>query len=201
MTPQIDYIFPTYLIKFKFDKHQKYSNIFDELNTVEEHQPPTWTGQVHTSCNTKNNILENSVQEEIKKDISECIKKNLPDDVIVRVNDFWYNIYKKNFYQEAHDHCDLLNFLSGIYFHKNATPPIFYNYQTSLLKAMGFATVLQDSWFNTVRPSTYVPKIKDGDIIIFPSDLVHEVPRYNSDKLRITFSFNITLNPKSIPDA
>lgn len=43
----------------------------------------------------------------------------------------------------------------------------------------------------------YQPNIEEGDIIFFPSNLLHYAPINLSNKLRIIMSFNLQIKPKS----
>ena len=38
---------------------------------------------------------------------------------------------------------------------------------------------------------TFQPKVKEGDMILFPSSLLHEAPLNKSDKRRTIISYNI----------
>jgi len=197
--PQIEYLFPTFLIRFKFDKHDQYKNLFDHVKPedVEEQHPQAWTAKLNTDYGSDKKLINEQNHIALESDLRRCIMSNLPPipHANLQVTNFWYNIYKKDYYQEAHHHCDIGNVFSGIYFHKNSTPPSFTNPCFELIGAMGYHSVLNDTWFSRTRKAHHKPDIEDGDVIVFPSDLVHEVPRYTEDNLRITFSFNITVIP------
>ena len=39
----------------------------------------------------------------------------------------------------------------------------------------------------------FTPLIEEGDLVIFPSQLEHMVPKSESDEIRITIAFNIKI--------
>jgi hypothetical protein len=90
--------------------------------------------------------------------------------------DIWYNIYDKGQFQECHDHAKT-NF-SGIYLldlnEENKT--MFYQH--------GAMSVYTDNFY-----SYNTKHIEEGNVIIFPSNLLHSVNPCESG--RITISFNI----------
>lgn len=185
---EITPLFPTFFGKVKFNEHKKYKNIFNSLNlkNINANQPRNWNSVVHTSFDSN----EKFNTEDLKSDIEKFLLRHL-DIQNLEINSFWYNIYKKGFYQEKHNHCDYGNFLSGIYFYKNPTSPVFVNSSDGIISSMGYGTVFSNTFVSKLRPNNFSPFVEEGDIIIFPSDLEHYVPLYNSDDPRITFSFNL----------
>lgn len=196
MTAKIEYLFPTFLIKFPFDKHTEYQNLFDHVSedNISERVPKKWTARLNTNYGFDDNLLSVEKFKLLEKHVFNCVISNLPCKNF-QLSNFWYNIYKRDFYQESHHHCDIGTVLSGIYFHKNTTPPQFINPEAPVIGAMGYHSLLDKTWFSKTRKSHHTPEVKDGDIIVFPSDLIHEVPRYDKDGLRITFSFNLFVVP------
>lgn len=196
---KVEYLFPTFIIKFPFDKHDQYKHIFDHLTLkdIEEQKPKSWTAKLNTNYNSQSNLLNTDTLDSIRNDLNSCVLNNLPSRNF-SINNFWYNIYKKDYYQETHNHCDLGVFLSAIYFHKNSTSPRFISSDLSPIGAMGYSTIMANSWFSQIRKPYHQPNVSDGEIIVFPADLLHEVPRYQGDNLRITFSFNYSIVPPEL---
>ena len=103
-----------------------------------------------------------------------------------RVHDSWLNTYESGSYQEIHDHIpadiSCVFFLncgenfSDFYFRDRNSTDISYNLK-SLLE-------FHDLW---------TPKVCAGDIIFFPSSLLHGVSQHKSKIQRKTFSSNIIL--------
>ena len=115
-------------------------------------------------------------------ELSRLLKRNFS----YRVHDSWLNTYESGSYQEIHDHIPadiscvfFLNHeenFSELYFRDRNSADIPYN----LKSLMGF----HDLW---------TPKVCAGDIIFFPSNLLHGVSQHKSKTQRKTFSSNIIL--------
>lgn len=106
--------------------------------------------------------------------------KEKPKDIVV--SEIWFNVYKPGYSQEIHAHHGAS--LSGIYlleinepnktlFYTN-TPSYKYNEKTAI-----------GSVFNTEN-------IKEGNVILFPSEISHSVRE--CEKFRITIAFNLSFN-------
>lgn len=87
----------------------------------------------------------------------------------------WYNLYKKGYSQEIHQHCG--SDFSGIYILQSNEPnkTVFYSEESHRL--------LNKSW--------RTDEIGEGTIMIFPSHFSHYVNPIEDDN-RITIAFNIT---------
>tara|TARA_B100000131_G_C17812649_1_gene490305 strand:+ start:13 stop:627 length:615 start_codon:yes stop_codon:yes gene_type:complete len=194
-------LFPVPIIKIKFKDHHKYN--FPEVEKKDK-KPDTWTRSVDT---TFPNIADDDplvpyvLRERLKKDLYDSIVEtfeqlNLPTNIDFMT--FWYNIYHDNQGQERHDHLSgvgkELLFWSGIYYNKNATPTTFHRedktYRTQIFDGLS-NTALAPCLAPSVSPS-----VEDGDILLFPPYLDHSVESkpHHKDRMRMTFSFNITLN-------
>jgi len=96
----------------------------------------------------------------------------------------WVNIYRKHDYQEPHDHINGDNIFSYAYMHR--LPPdsgnfVFLN-RNSAINYIG----QQDNQNN------FVPKVKEGSLVLFPSSLQHMVTPNNVEEERITIAGNIS---------
>lgn len=108
------------------------------------------------------------------------------------VTEMWLNAYKTNQNQEVHDHSP--GHFSAVHYIKyNAEehlPTIFINpyRQASISNKPDFNSNIDQV------PQTWVAqsfiKVKEGDLLIFPSFLEHKVPRQKTDEIRVTLSFN-----------
>tara|TARA_B100000161_G_scaffold59623_1_gene39537 strand:- start:335 stop:889 length:555 start_codon:yes stop_codon:yes gene_type:complete len=99
----------------------------------------------------------------------------------MRFTELWLNCYKKMNWQERHTHSP--GQWSGVYYAifdpKEHSPTLFYHPNENLLASNGI-----------VSQATLYPKVKEGDMVIFPSWLEHAAPVNKSSKLRATISFN-----------
>ena len=113
-----------------------------------------------------------------------------PTNLGVHCHEVWRNTYKKNFFQEIHDHTPMT--LSGVLFLTDQDQDdggmfFFYN--------EGFKEVpseLRELNFSGCREYIFS---KRGRLLLFPSYMLHGVTRYKSDIPRKTVSFNIILRP------
>ena len=189
-------LFPTPLIKFEFSKHENY--VFDEI-PQQDRIPENWECSVNSSfpcIEDKDNFIDQekskSLQRDLLREITDLFANaNLPTNLTFN-NSFWYNIYHEEQFQERHNHintCASKNIWSGIYYNKNATPTKFYN--PSLLHRVTKPPKSEETIVDDCYHDFFFPSVEDGDVILFPSTLEHEVKPTNSKMMRLTFSFNI----------
>lgn len=165
-----------------------------EQNTL---KPQSWDENVHTSivydkCKTLHEYFTKSF---IPQDLVDLIDQKLQDliqqenlDSVGKfhISEMWYNAYTCGQYQHMHKHSNSINnMFSGIYYLKfnkqEHTSTRFYNPAFEID-------------FDKVRHSKYFcffPTVQEDDLIIFPSDIGHDVPAQYSSDLRITVSFNV----------
>ena len=193
-------LFPVPLFKIKFKDHYKYN--FPEVEKMDR-KPDGWIESLNSSFpNIPDNdsIVPSYLRDNLKRDLKSSIVEvfqplNIPTNI--EFLQLWYNIYHDNQGQEKHTHFSYVGrpvpFWSGIYYNKKASPTKFINqnFMVNTQKFSGFektplAACLADS---------YNPPVEDGDIILFPPYLPHGVESIpaHEDKMRMTFSFNITL--------
>ena len=192
-------LFPLPVLKFKFSKHHEY--LFNELEK-KSNKPEGWIRDINSSFP---NILDNdsiippNFRNKLKKEILNEIKKTfynlkIPNNIDYQC--FWYNIYHLKQGQERHCHLNSIDkkfpYWSGIYYNKNSSPTVFHR------PDIGFRTqVFPGHEYSRLKECYYSHQeidVSDGDIILFPPYLDHEVPERIDNKTRITFSFNIILN-------
>jgi len=117
-----------------------------------------------------------------------------------KITDIWYNKYKQKQFQEIHHHhpssFSAIHYLRLCDDHPGTT---FINPSKHGFLYESFLTNL----FNLCDSSNdlhsfFYPKfsisVKQGDIIIFPSSIEHEVCQQKSNNERITISFNIQID-------
>jgi len=106
----------------------------------------------------------------------------------------WRNTYNKGYYQEIHDHVahDGAD-LSGVVFltdHvEGASKFYFFNKHYSEMSTF-WIRLLNDTKA-TYRTYSIIPKV--GDVLLFPSYMMHGVTMHKIDQPRTTVAFNISL--------
>ena len=103
----------------------------------------------------------------------------------------WMNVYTKGCYQEPHQHMATGPQLSFCYFHKlpeDSGRFGFWNEQFRMYCSNGFIDMVD---IDVVEWG--YPEVKEGDLLIFPSFLIHQVTYHGIDEPRITVSGNVTI--------
>jgi|TARA_B100000073_G_scaffold207311_1_gene171994 hypothetical protein len=161
-----------------FEKHKYYKNIslFKNFNVNSLESNTEWDCKLQTNFHSKGNgLLKDNIINTLSKDILYYVQKELKAHNIKSMKNLfytdakpWYNIYKKDFSQEKHNHKGGRNQLSGVYYYKSPSKIRFFNEEDKV---------------------DFEPK--EGHIILFSSELDHSVPKYGGDDVRITFAFNL----------
>jgi len=195
-------LFPVPLIVIKFKDHHKYD--FPEVEKKDK-KPYNWVDSVDTSfpiIKDDDPVISPVVRDNLKRDLKDSIvevfrKLNFPTNIDFL--ELWYNIYHDNQGQEKHDHSSHVGqtvpFWSGIYYNKNASPTEFFKCNSTITDTQKFDGYRESALASCLAKSVS-PDVKDGDILLFPPYLKHSVkskPQHKNE-MRMTFSFNITLN-------
>lgn len=194
-------LFSVPVIKFKFSKHNNYN-----FPTIERREriPDGW----ELSLNSSYPEIEDD-DPYIFPETRDCIKRDLFSDVravLKRLgvphkealfSGIWYNVYHDDQGQEPHDH--LLNagepnsYWSGIYYNRGASPTKFHNAHRYMKLCMPLPSDIHpDSPLLDMYSDMHEQEVEDGDVILFPPWLVHEVvPDKTRIDMRLTFTFNV----------
>jgi len=196
MSIELKRLFSVPVIKFKFTKHNQYNFPFIERS---ERIPDGWEISLNTSFPYIrdddpyiNVSVRDNLREDLLCDISKVLKKlELPDKIYM--NQFWYNIYHDNQGQEPHDHSsgsgEINSYWCGIYYNKGSTPTTFHAPHRYMKTTIPSKT---GSLMGNFYIDIHNVEVEDGDVILFPNYVVHEVnPDKDRRDMRLTFSFNI----------
>jgi|TARA_B100001250_G_scaffold247308_1_gene212629 uncharacterized protein (TIGR02466 family) len=110
-----------------------------------------------------------------------------PDTINIRVHEIWRSTYTRGCFQEIHDH--LPHHLSGVLFlddHEENCGRFYFHHR--------HYSELTQEWKELYFPQSrmYIPA-KRGQVLLFPSHMMHGVTVHRSDKIRRTVAFNINL--------
>lgn len=116
--------------------------------------------------------------------------------------DVWYNAYSSNQTADIHDHLpDHFSVVHFLKFNPEVHNPIeFVNPNEQLAKHVRrFSPGLINSidrfhQDHSLFVERFMPTVNEGDIIIFPSSMLHGVPLSLSDEVRVTVAFNIVID-------
>ncbi len=173
--------FSTPLYIFHNDNNDEIKSIVEEYyrkNKDESSIPDSWNCQLFTTFGTKK-FPSDCLQKLIH--LFKQFQRELGIYGYMSFSEVWLNCYESINWQEKHMH--LPSKWSGVYYtifdEEEHSPTHFYSPNEKLI---------------AINPScgidTLIPKVKEGDMIIFPSWLEHAAPLNKSSKLRATISFN-----------
>ena len=196
-------IFPTTIFKVSLDDNKTLKETLSpkiihnsNLLTI----PEDWsTDSVRTSFDGEPEGFEilqkgSTYRELLVREYNTALEKIFDKEFNFSIKNIWYNYYSDGEYQEDHDHLgnpfhqshfSLIHFLS--YNKEEHTPPEFRD-PLSQLRCLSLE--LDSNRCGEV----YVPNVEEGDLLMFPSYLIHRVlPCKKTNYPRITISFNIII--------
>jgi len=129
------------------------------------------------------NILDPESSEYLMEVIAELLGEKFHGFFRVNLSGIWRNKYKNNDFQEPHVHTNS-KFSFIIYEEVNKVHTVFYNPAKYLIEATLGRNLVQ---------FLFIPEMKKGQIIVFPSYLEHMVNK-NSDQVTISGNINFEFN-------
>ena len=146
-------------------------------------------------CNVKVDALYPDQVAKFLKPTLDIFLAQFNFSVEVNIDQIWRNTYERGGYQEIHDHSEHGD-LSGCLFLGDIRSSdgkfYFYNRHGSEVKTV-WKKLLNSSTFGAIDMMNYCVAPKAGDVLLFPSYMLHGVTPHNSKKPRRTVSFNIYL--------
>jgi hypothetical protein len=100
---------------------------------------------------------------------------------VSKVSNIWYNYYQEGHTQEIHSHSSKPTF-SGIYVLNadEVNKTVFYSYGASLI--------------SYTKQSKQLTEVKEGNIVLFPSNLLHYVLPCEAERITIAFNIDCEFN-------
>jgi len=182
----IESLFPTPLLITKLDR-----NITDIEKQFVKDNALSVRNNINNSITTSNNVLDSNELKDIKKYIETHIQEYKEKiiapkyDNTLYITESWINYTNKN--QSHHKHSHDNSLVSGVfYFNIVENDAItFYKKKTGLSLSFDTETA------NVFNSLSYRLPVKENMLILFPSELEHEVDINIQDKTRISLSFNV----------
>jgi uncharacterized protein (TIGR02466 family) len=179
-------IFPTPILiskyPFQFDKELEY------INSIQYNERNTDAMGKHSRQSKDSFILDNieliQIKNFIEEKVNEFARKILGSDKQFIITQSWAN--KSSNEEFHHEHTHPNSILSGVwypYVNENHPPLLLHRRDKSNISLRVDVPTI----FN--QPTMSV-SLKSGELIIFPSTLVHSVLPNQSNKERISLSFN-----------
>jgi uncharacterized protein (TIGR02466 family) len=186
MEATINGIFPTPIYISKLDKELTPL----ELKFVDKNKKDFYKNDGNITSNN-NYILNEKPFANLKKELDLRVQDYF-DKVISPANNItpyitqsWLNYTETNQYHHKHQHPNSL--VSGVFYincHEEHDKIKFFNdnYKTIKLETKDWNIWNSESWWFSV---------KTGDVILFPSSLIHMVETKQGDNTRISLAFNV----------
>jgi len=182
MSYGVNYSFPTVFWKFKIGPFD-FGNLEDRCTVYDEGK---WSCVVKTSRGIQYDWTEFGK-------LLQPITKELPIQLGYKfgMQEPWMNVYEKGHYQEPHHHIDGQSNLSWCYFHKLPENSGEFGFWNEMYRSYA-ATTPMITIGSDIAEWQY-PEVEEGDLLVFPSFLTHQVTYHKSDERRVTVSGNITV--------
>lgn len=147
-----------------------------------------WNSETNSSHGNKNYINEESMLY-LFNTINESLMDFIKNDYKIELISIWENFYNLNDFQEKHLHVNS-DFSFIIYKKVNESKTVFFSPNNYLIDSFYENKFLQN-YFKT----EFHPKLKENQIIIFPSFLEHMVKKNQNES--VTIAGNISINKLS----
>ena len=183
-----DEIFPLKVYNFLFkDKDRFNSELIKAINKYKKNEDSIEKSNkggyhslldIHLKSIDVFNELNNRILDVVNGIIIEGDYKHL--DKIEELSSMWFIVNKKNDYNTNHMHPG--SWFSGAYYVK---------VPDNESKYLVFEDPIQIRNYNQDTPNSYMKKVIEGMLLIFPGWVNHAVPKNDTNEERIVISFNI----------
>lgn len=198
----IDNVWSTYCYYKKIDGHEEILENFLPYLENEDYFLSSWTyGDALSSIRSKKNddLPWHIWFDKIKPYMEEYLDYLEPQcQFTVYSDEYWVNVYKKNNFQESHDHVFPGRSLSVIYLLEIPKGDdiggelVLECPNFGIIKASGLNRI-----FNKWQYQHLMPKLESGTLIIFPSWINHYVLPNKTDERRTTIAANFCVKEHS----
>ena len=137
-------------------------------------------------CTVDRIPLENNNFESLLEPSIKVFGNKLEKDFDYTLYDPWLNLYKKGYFQEIHDHSG--HDISYVFFANDGIDfgKLFFIDRNSCNFSEEYEDLISYS-------DTHEPLVRKGDIIFFPSHVLHGVRPHKNNEIRKTLSFNFNI--------
>jgi len=178
----VEHLFPIPLYRTKLE----YTISDEEFNHLKELKYFRRSGFNLSSENTR--VLDNQILSSLKSELEKHLNI-LAKEVLNYTNDFfitnsWININPPGTFHKSHNHVNSI--LSGVYYIRipDNSPPVSFS------KPVRPELLLEPVEWNSYNSSDWKINVLEGELLIFPSNLQHEVLPNHSMNDRVSLAFN-----------
>jgi uncharacterized protein (TIGR02466 family) len=182
----IESLFPTPLLITKLNR-----NITDNEKQFIKDIALSVRNNISNSITTSNNVLDNNELKDIKEYIETHIQEYKQKIISPRydntlyITESWINYTNKNQSHHRHSHDNSL--VSGVFYFNTVENDAITFYK----KKSGLSLSFDTETANVFNSLSYRLPVSNNMLILFPSELEHEVDINIQDKTRISLSFNV----------
>jgi len=154
--------------------------------------------ELRNNSSKNKNILENSIFNDLKKELKEHLKiyKNeiikTESDYELYITQSWLNYTRKNQGHHLHFHQNCI--ISGVYYFQTVENDTITFKRPRVFNSFHFGNFKDQS--NIFNCSFYSLPVKKGQLVLFPSELEHQVNVITDDNMRISLAFNVFFKGK-----
>jgi len=161
----------------------------EELKTLNKYKKKTYNNVGNTTSND-NYVLENKTLKTLKKDLNKKVINYFnkivcsSNSILPYITQSWLNYTKPNQFHHHHSHSN--SYVSGVFY-------INANKEVDKIEFQKVARVLElkVTHYNIFNSTSWWYAIETGDIILFPSTLVHGVEAKEGTNIRTSLAFNV----------
>jgi uncharacterized protein (TIGR02466 family) len=181
--PELITLFPTVLLRFNLGR----SFLPEEISTIKNLEFRDNKGNLTSKNASVLNLPElENLKNFFQNSINTYVKNiNKPESLEIYITQSWVNMTTEKQNHHRHDHPN--SFLSGV-FYVNVDPAVdkivFHR------KELVFPLVVEPQQFDVLNSDSWSINVNNGDLLLFPSTLEHEVPVKKECNKRISISFN-----------
>jgi len=167
----------------------------EELKTIDAYKAKTYKNEGNITSNDSY-VLENKLLNNLKSSINTIVidyfKKVActSNSIIPYITQSWLNYTETNQFHHHHSHSN--SYVSGVFYinaDKEVDKILFYK--------TNFPTIeLLPTKYNIFNSNAWGYSVQTGDIVLFPSSLIHGVDKKKGNNTRISLSFNVFIKGK-----
>jgi len=168
----------------------------EELKMVNKYKKKTYPNVSNTTSND-NYVLENKALKNLKKDLNKKVINYFNEvvctsnSIIPYITQSWINYTETNQFHHQHAHSNSL--VSGIFYinaQKEVDSITFYKPNANETIRLNVAK------YNPFNSASCLFPVETGNILLFPSFLIHGVNKKKGTNTRISLSFNVFIKGK-----
>jgi len=166
-----------------------------ELRTINKYKEKAYKNHGNLTSLDKY-VLENKALEDLKKDLNKEVINYFNEvvctsnSIIPYITQSWINHTEVNQFHHLHSHGN--SYVSGVFY-------IAANQEVDTIrfdKRSSSEIILEVLKYNIFNSNGWIRPVQTGDVLLFPSSLLHQVEPKKGMNTRISLSFNVFIKGK-----